>query len=237
MPSDTPIFRPQTAIEGVLIRRGQLERIRRAHKLERQARRHASQLLREAQNQADAIRSHAYSDGYQQGMLTALDQIAAALADSQALAERWRGHLEQQARAMLAAAVDHPDTLLLLLDEWLKSQPSAAPEATLYLRLPKTARPRQGALMSLLAERWHGVIQIDHHDDDRFIMRCADQAAEFSPEHYLEPASRQLLQSLNGLQQDCRQLSAAALEQLQRQLRQRLEPLAATLPATPSTEN
>ncbi|MCD4485189.1 hypothetical protein LQR31_11945 [Chromobacterium vaccinii] len=237
MPNDTPMFRPQTAAEGVLVRRGQLERLRRAHNLERQARRRAGQVLREAQNQAEAIRGQAYSDGYQQGMLTALDQIAAALADSQALAERWRGHLEQQARAMLAAAVDHPDTLLLLLDEWLKSQPPAAPEATLHLRVPKASRPRQGALMSLLAERWHGAIQIDHHDDSRFIMRCADQAAEFSPEQYLEPASRQLLQSLNGLPQDCRRLSAASLEQLQRQLRQRLEPLAAALPANPSTES
>ncbi|MCD4498772.1 hypothetical protein [Chromobacterium vaccinii] len=227
MHGDIPLPRQPTITDGVLIRSPQLRRLRRIDNLDQQARKRARQRLDDAEREADAIRRHAYRDGYQQGMLAALDQLAAHLANSQAQAARWREHLSEEARAMLAAAVDHPDTLLLLLDEWLRTRDGPSGDAVLHLQLPKRARSQQTALMALLADNWFGAIQIDYHDDDRFIMRCADQAAEFSPEQYLEPASRQLSHRLNTLPQECRQLSAAALEQFQRQLGPRLSALAA----------
>ncbi|QND85702.1 Protein OrgB [Chromobacterium vaccinii] len=235
MQEDIPLPHQPTITDGVLIRSPQLRRLRRIDNLDQQARKRARQHLDDAQREADAIRRHAYRDGYQQGMLAALDQLAAHLANSQAQAERWREQLSEEARAMLAAAVDHPDTLLLLLDEWLRSRNGLSGDAALYLLLPKRSRPLQAGLMALLADNWHGTIQIDYHDDDRFIMRCADQAAEFSPQQYLEPASRQLLQRFSALQQECRQLSAAALERFQQQLSQRLS--AQIADAAPSHRN
>ncbi|MCS3803550.1 vacuolar-type H+-ATPase subunit H [Chromobacterium alkanivorans] len=225
MPRDIPTTRPPTAAEGVLVRRGQLRRAERADRLEREARQQAQRLLREAERQAEALRRQASQEGYQQGMLAALEHAAAHLAANQAMAWRWRERLEQEARAMLTAAVDHPDTLLLLLDEWLRDLDQ--PDATLYLQLPKRARALQPQLMTLLTENWPGAIQIDYHADTRFMMRCADQAAEFSPEQYVEPASRQLLQCLEPLPQDCRRLSEQALRGLIARLEQDLAALAA----------
>ncbi|MFC4488614.1 hypothetical protein [Chromobacterium aquaticum] len=225
MPRDIPTPRPPTAVEGVLVRSAQLRRAARADQLEREARRQAQRVLRDAEHQAETLRRQASQAGYQQGMLAALEQAAGHFAASQAMAWRWRERLEQEARAMLAAAVDHPDTLLLLLDEWLRDRD--APDATLYLQLPKRARALQPRLMALLTENWPGTIQIDYHADARFMMRCADQAAEFEPEQYVEPASRQLLQCLEQMPQDCRALSEQALRELIARLEQDLAALAA----------
>ncbi|WP_440029670.1 hypothetical protein [Chromobacterium amazonense] len=212
MPRDIPTPHPQTPIDGVLLRRATLRGAARIQGLERQARGHAQQVLRNAERQAESLRQQGYQEGYQQGMLEAMQQVASYLAASQAMAWHWRERLAEHARAMLSAAVDHPDTLLLLLDEWLRDlEPS---DATLHLALPKSARKNQAQLMALLAEHWSGPIQLDFHADPRCIMRCADQLAEFAPELYVEPASRQLQQCLNALPQDCRNVSAQALRDL-----------------------
>ncbi|WP_139167013.1 oxygen-regulated invasion protein OrgB [Chromobacterium sphagni] len=229
MPRDIPTPRPLAIDEGVLIRRKQIHGANRHHQLERQARKQAQALLRDARREADAIQRQACRDGYQQGMQEALGQVAAHLADSQAQARRWRERLGEQAREMLSAAVDHPDTLLLLLDEWLRSQDSVQTD-TLNLQLPQHARHLQPRLMALLADNWPGTIRIDYHADPRFVMRCADQAAEFSPEQYVEPAGRQLLQSLEDVRQDCRRTAAASLARLLRQLEHPLEPGDAAAP-------
>ncbi|MGC0152639.1 hypothetical protein ACPRNU_09290 [Chromobacterium vaccinii] len=224
MPRDIPTPRPPAACEGVLIRRASLQPARRADELERAARRRARRITDEADAQADAVRGQAWRDGYQDGMLAALDQVAAHLADNQALARRWRERLADEARAMLRAATDHPDALLLALDEWLREQSPADDAPTLKLLLPESARPQQPRLMALLADAWNGRLQLDYHADDRLLIRYADQAAEFAPELYVEPASRQALQCLDSLPRQCRALSATALETLLQTLRRRLDP-------------
>lgn len=215
--------RPATPIENALIRQSDLKQLRRCDNLEKTARRRARQIVDAALREAETLQSHAWQAGYEAGMLRALDQVAAQLGDYQSQAARWQAQLSAEARDMLTAAVNHPDTLLLLLDEWLQSQNGSAQEAVLHLLLPRRAKGRQAELMALLSDNWHGAIQIDYHDDERFIMRCADQAAEFSPEQFVEPASQLLRQRLHTLSRDCAGLSAAALRQLQQQLDARLQ--------------
>ncbi|MBW7565756.1 hypothetical protein KIF53_12960 [Chromobacterium subtsugae] len=216
MPRDIPIPHRSCIEEGVLIRSQRLGQAARLGRLDGQARQRAQVLLREARREADAIRQQACQEGYRQGMREALGQVAAHLADSRALAEQWRLRLGAEARAMLSAAVDHPDTLLLLLDEWLRAQDGARSDV-LTLQLPSRAKALQPRLMALLAEHWPGAIRIDYHSEPRFVMRCADQAAEFEPEQYVESASRQLLQALDGLQEDCRRIAADSLAHLLRE--------------------
>ncbi|WP_434626695.1 hypothetical protein [Chromobacterium sp. CV08] len=234
MPRDIPTLPPSAAFEGVLIRRASLQPARRAAELERAARRRARQITDEADAQAGAVRGQAWRDGYQDGMLTALDQVAAYLADSQAQAARWRERLADEARAMLRAAADHPDALLLALDEWLREQEPT--DDTLRLMLPENARPQQQRLMALLADSWNGRLQLDYHADDRLLIRCADQAAEFAPELYVEPAAQQTLRCLDSLPQECRGLSSTALETLMRTLERRLRPPASATDAPPIEE-
>lgn len=212
MPREIPTIHQQTSIDGVLISRKKLYHNASTIRLKQQAQQHIQRLLRDAQRQADLLKQHAYQEGYQQGILCTMQQVASYLAASQTMAWGWRERLGAQARAMLSAAVDHPDTLLLLVDEWLRKLPE--PDKTLYLTLPNTAHSLQTRLMDLLATVWGDAIQLDYHVDQRFVMRYADQVAEFSPEQYVEPAIRSLQQSLDALPQDCRRISAHALHEL-----------------------
>jgi hypothetical protein len=52
-------------------------------------------------------------------------------------------------------------------------------------------------------------------------MRHADQFAEFSPSQYVESATRELLQTLDTLPQDCRQVSDFALQEFIEQWQRR----------------
>ncbi|MBT2867655.1 Oxygen-regulated invasion protein OrgB [Chromobacterium violaceum] len=218
MPRDIPIFRPPNAIEGVLVCREQLLRHDKAVSLEREARRHAARIVRQAEQEAESLRGRALLDGYGDGMIQALGQLARHLANGDALLRHCRERLEAESRAMLSAAVDHPDALLLALDEWLRERRREDESRTLHLLLPQQARASQAELMALLAESWGGRLSLDYHPDSRFVMRCGEQAAEFSPELYVEPASSQAMQALGDLPSRCRGLSAAALSALRDEL-------------------
>lgn len=211
MPREIPTSPLCSPVDGVLFSRKQLLRRMRTKGLEQQAKQHARRILRDAQQEAELIRQHAYQEGYQQGMLDALQQTASYLAASQTLDGRCRERLSQHVRAMLSSAVDHPETLLLVLDEWLRNLPAS--DETLYLTLPSTAHALQPRLREVLAANWKGKIQLDYHAGPDFVMRHADQLAEFSPAQYVESATRALLQTLDSLPQDCRRISDFALQE------------------------
>lgn len=219
MPKDIPTYHLPPPFEGIYISRKQLQRNMCAVRLEQQAKQHAQRIVRDAQQEAELIRQHAYQEGYQQGMLDTLQQTVSYMADSQTLDRRCRERLSQHARAMLSSAVDHPETLLLVLDEWLRNIP--APDETLYLTLPTTAHALQPRIRGVLAAGWTGKIQLDYHTRPDFVMRHADQVAEFSPAQYVESATRALLQTLDSLPQDCRQISDFALQEFIEQWRRR----------------
>ncbi|MEO9383176.1 oxygen-regulated invasion protein OrgB [Chromobacterium phragmitis] len=210
MPKDIPIFRPPAAIEGVLIPRERLWRQNQALGLEQAARRHAARIVREAERQADSLREQARRDGYAQGMREAMSHVANYLSDGDDLLRRFRGILDAEARRMLAAAVDHPEALLLALDEWLRERRGEEAEQTLYLRLPRSAGIAHAQLMSLLAESWQGRLDVEYHDDARFLMRCGELAADFDPARYVDEGVQLLQSGLDALPEDCRALSKIA---------------------------
>lgn len=212
MPKSIPTLHLKSAIGGVLIGRKQMQRNMRTTRLEEQAQKHVQRILREAHHQAEIVQQHAYQQGYQQGMLYAMKHVAAYMAASQTTISHWHESLITHVREMLTAAVDHPDTLLLLLEEWLRTLPK--PDETLYLTLPDTAQGLQPKLINVLKASWTGPVQFDYHAEPRFVMRYADRVAEFSPEQYVELASRSLQQYLDTLPEDCRRVSKHALQQL-----------------------
>lgn len=63
---------------------------------------------------------YAYQEGYEQGMIDALQQVAAYLTDNQTMARKWMEKIQTYARELFSAAVDHPETLLTVPDEWLR---------------------------------------------------------------------------------------------------------------------
>ncbi|MGL5758799.1 type III secretion system linker protein OrgB [Plesiomonas sp.] len=224
MPREIPSPSPEISVDGVIFQRTRLRQAARADRLEKEARKRASALIHHAEQEAAIIRQEAFRQGYEAGMLTALSHTASYMSKWQTQANLWYQQLESHSRVLLSAAVDHPDTLLLLLDEWLRDQPRQ--QASLRLLLPRSAQPMRGRLMALLNEQWDNRIEIDYHDDPRFILRCGQQMAEFAPADFVEQATRQLRNNLSALPDECRHLSEQAIRQLIETLKQQCQPQA-----------
>ncbi len=119
MLKNIPIPSPLSPVEGILIKRKTLERYFSIERLEQQAHQRAKRILREAEEEAKTLRMYAYQEGYEQGMIDALQQVAAYLTDNQTMAgSGWK--IQIYARELFSAAVDHPETLLTVPDEWLR---------------------------------------------------------------------------------------------------------------------
>lgn len=84
-----PIPSPLSPVEGILIKRKTLERYFSIERLEQQAHQRAKRILREAEEEAKTLRMYAYQEGYEQGMIDALQQVAAYLTDNQTMAWKW----------------------------------------------------------------------------------------------------------------------------------------------------
>ncbi|ELJ8074713.1 type III secretion system linker protein OrgB [Salmonella enterica] len=212
MLKNIPIPSPLSPVEGILIKRKTLERYFSIERLEQQAHQRAKRILREAEEEAKTLRMYAYQEGYEQGMIDALQQVAAYLTDNQTMAWKWMERIQIYARELFSAAVDHPETLLTVLDEWLRDFDK--PEGQLFLTLPVNAKKDHQKLMVLLMENWPGTFNLKYHQEQRFIMSCGDQIAEFSPEQFVETAVGVIKHHLDELPQDCRTISDNAINAL-----------------------
>ncbi|KVN41160.1 hypothetical protein WJ64_32670 [Burkholderia ubonensis] len=205
-----------SAREGVLIARSQLVQQRKIVTLEKDARRNASRIVKTAEQEAAQIRSEAFASGYQDGMLSAVRALVLYIGDCNSQEVRQRRRLEAYVRAMLSAALSHPGTLLAVLDEWLNEFDSTERSATLHLLLPVASRSASVLTEADLRDAWDGPVIIDYHDEPHFVMRCADQIAEFSPARFVDDASRGLQRELSDLPDACRQLSDVSVAALRR---------------------
>lgn len=79
---------------------------------------------------------YAYQEGYEQGMIDALQQVAAYLTDNQTMARKWMEKIQIYARELFSAAVDHRNAFNRL-DEWLRDFDK--PEGN-FLTLPVNAK-------------------------------------------------------------------------------------------------
>lgn len=108
MLKNIPIPSPLSPVEGILIKRKTLERYFSIERLEQQAHQRAKRILREAEEEAKTLRMYAYQEGYEQGMIDALQQVAAYLTDNQTMAWKWMEKIQIYARELFSAAVDYP---------------------------------------------------------------------------------------------------------------------------------
>lgn len=211
MLKNIPIPSPLSPVEGILIKRKTLERYFSIERLEQQAHQRAKRILREAEEEAKTLRMYAYQEGYEQGMIDALQQVAAYLTDNQTMAWKWMEKIQIYARELFSAAVDHPETLLTVLDEWLRDFDK--PEGQLFLTLPVNAKKDHQKLMVLLMENWPGTFNLKYHQEQRFIMSCGDQIAEFHLNN-CETAVGVIKHHLDELPQDCRTILITPLTHL-----------------------
>jgi len=197
----------------VLIKRKHLLRQCQSIDMVNDARRQASRLVKAAQAEADEIRQRAYHAGYQEGIVAS----AAAVADYLGQQHRLAGELQQQinrhARQLLSSAVSHPEIMLELLDEWLKSLPAKNNSESLILLMPAAARGAHAQMKRKLQAAWLGNSTIEYHQDHRFVMKCGERVAEFDGEDFIQNAALHLT-TIDTLPDACRELGEAAQRRL-----------------------
>ncbi|XBS70301.1 hypothetical protein ABK905_03275 [Acerihabitans sp. KWT182] len=196
-----------------MITRAQLKRQRQSLDVLHDARRQAGKLVKQAQGEADAIHQQAFSEGYQEGLLASAALVAHFLAQERQLAVDLQHGINEHARELLSSALNHPDILLELMDEWLATLPDTTPPDVLELLVPEVARKSHVAIKQKMASVWPGKFVLAYHDDYRFLMKYGDQLAEFDAEAFMS-ASMQRLVSVDTLPEQCRQLSESALSRL-----------------------
>ncbi|QIU92598.1 hypothetical protein [Yokenella regensburgei] len=206
MPRAIQTFHRLIPVEGVLISRKQLKTIN----LEQQAKCYVKKMLRDSKKDVDEIHQSAYQKGFQQGILSSIQQVVSFFSENESMLQKWNKRIDSHVREMLSVALEHPDTLLLLLDEWLCSRPVF--DDKLYLSLPFNIKQIHPQIMELVASNWEGSVHISWHKNADFIIRSGEQIAKFSPDLYVKSLKESQHQFMNDISQDYKKISSDALQ-------------------------
>ena len=111
---------------------------------------------------------------------------------------------------MLATSVNHPETLLLVFDEWMSRDINS--DVTVSIIFPETMKTGYSEVISrIIGDRGAG-IDIRYHTGSNIVFRCGENIAEFSPVEFTEAGTRRILmKNIPGLSQDCHRLSRNVL--------------------------
>jgi hypothetical protein len=187
--------------------------MRRSQALTTDARNRARKLIKTATEEADQIRRQGFSEGYRDGVLTAADALTAYLGDGRELARQLQDEIRDATRVMLRETLDRPETILAVLEDWLHNQPDSSGRL-LQLKLPRSAHTWRARFTASLEASWPAQVQVDYHDDPRFLLRCGNSVAEFDPVTVAEKGEYLLLRRLDRLPDACRQLADDAVQKL-----------------------
>lgn len=181
--------------------------------LQHQARRWARDCVDQARRDADAVRAEAFQQGYADGILRATADLANGLLEKQALGQALRNDLLQAARQLLGDLLSRDEWLEEMLERWLADQPGQA-QAVLQVLLPMRCKPRADELRQRLQALWPGTIVLEFHQDERYLLRLADQLLEFDTETTRQRLEPGLLSRLTKLPESVRSLDQASLQRL-----------------------
>jgi len=206
-----------------------------------EARYRARKLIKEATEEAEQMRLHGFSEGYRDGVLASADTLLSYLDGGRELARQLHEEIRNATRVMLRESLDQPEAILTVLEDWLQSH-SDTSDQQLQLKLPRSAQAWRGRVSALLEASWGPRVQVDYHDDPRFLLRCGNTVAEFDPVTIAAKGEYLLLRQLDQLPASCRHFADDTAQKLHALFEQRF--IAPTIagnraatPDIPSLEN
>lgn len=212
-----------SAIEGVLIPAKSLAGRKKRELLLAQAQHNAAKIIKKAESDASNIRELAYCTGYQAGISMSINDIANYIDNSQEIYQQFVQKALEKMRENLKGVLDNECIFPALFSQWsekIQLDPESS-HNTLVLLIPKTTARHRTRLLSHIETVWHGPINIEQHDENRFMIKYKNQLAEFSPDIWISRQEFAAEDCLN-LQTDIALLSREAIEQLIKQLAQHL---------------
>lgn len=169
------------AEEGVLIARAVREEHQRARSIIDIAQRNASHIISHAQQEADALRSKGWREGYCNGLMSAVNAIALFISDGESLQRRLQYELRNELSQCLAEVLQNADILPPLVSGWAQQLTSDESEQPVTLLLPQAWRQDVGRITASLAAVTGRPLRYEYHDEMRCVFKFRDSLAEFDP--------------------------------------------------------
>ncbi|MGE8059052.1 oxygen-regulated invasion protein OrgB [Pseudomonas sp. NPDC089547] len=197
------------ATDALLLRHEERAAERDRRLLMQQARERAKSCMAQAQQEADIVRANAFQDGYSQGVLQVAADISGLLLRSRLMASALQAELVQAARSLLGGVLMEDRLLDELLQRWQDGWVDRGREP-LQIILPLRCKAQQVALKSKLQGLGVERVDIQFHDQERFLFRLADQVVELDIGATQERLSPRLMAQLKQLPESVRQLDEAS---------------------------
>lgn len=194
--------------------RADLTAARHRRQLLDEARRRASECIAQANSEAEIIRSHAFQEGYGHAILQASTDMAELLVTARTLGAQLNRDLAQAAAQILEGVLQNDQWLDQALQNWLAEQASDQ-RCSLQVLLPARCRGQGKTLAGRIRERWSGPISIEYHNQNRYLLRLADQVLEFDIDSIRSDLTPRLLASVRALPEAVRQLDDGVTQALQ----------------------
>lgn len=182
-----------------------------------EARRRASECIAQANLEAEAIRIYAFQEGYGHAILQASTDMAELLVNAHTLGAQLNGALAQAAEQLLNGVLQNDQWLDQALQNWLAEQ-GRDPLCSLQVLLPERCRGQGKNLAGRIHERWNGPVSIEYHDQNRYLLRLADQVLEFDIDLIRSDLTPRLLARVHALPEAVRQLDDGVIQTLQQLL-------------------
>lgn len=203
--------------DGPRFAREDLAAARHRRQLLDEARRRAGELIAQANAEAEIIRSHAFHEGYSHAFIQASADMAELLVKARTLGAQLNRDLAQAAKQLLNGVLQDDQWLDQALQNWLAGQGSDQ-HCSLQVLLPERCRGQGKSLAGRIRERWSGPLAIEYHDQNRYLMRLADQVLEFDIDAIRSDLTPQLLARVQALPEAVRQLDEGVLQYLRQLL-------------------
>ena len=178
-----------------------------------QARRWARECVDQARAEADAIHAQAFQQGYAEGVLRAVQDLASSLLESQSLGEQLRRDLAQASRQLLGDLLSRGEWLEEMLAHWLAHQAHST-DHVLQVLLPVRCKPQGNDLRQRLQAIWPGALVLEYQAQERYVLRLADQLLEFDIDATCQRLHPKLMARLENLPASARALDEASIQRL-----------------------
>nr|WP_241391631.1 hypothetical protein [Yersinia frederiksenii]ULG19989.1 hypothetical protein 49p1_00291 [Yersinia frederiksenii] len=203
---------PLKYVDNVLVKQEKVNLNCQIDSIKKQTVRKVKKIVQLAKQDAKQLAQQGYVDGYQRGIIAALSQTALYFCNCNDFFINKRNELINDVRGILSTAIEKPEILLSVIDEWMKLIPPS--DNILHIYLPKVMMEIEPVLNEILIGYWSGKINITYHSDKNCIMSCGQQIAEFSPDEFVDRANETLLNKYHLIPAELQSIGEDSIEYL-----------------------
>lgn len=170
--------------EGVIYSRNEVDLLNKTKQIKRQAERNAQAIINHAYENAQDIRQAAFSEGYKDGMVFAIESIIHYIKDTEEYIRHVRDDLYRDMGEMLNESVGKTDTIIASTSDWIAGIDEGV--QCLRLELPESYRHEENNFIQTLRNSWPAEIIITYHQEEYITLIGGNHIAEFNGPEFVD---------------------------------------------------